>query len=56
MTLFESGDSTGEVSLKELFDNPGRPISVFLDKQKETINNLIVKGGWPEGVVPISNT
>ena len=35
MTLFESGDSTGEVSLKDLFDNPGRPISVFLDKQKE---------------------
>ena len=51
MTLFESGDSTGEVSLKELFDNPGKQISVFLDKQKETINELIVKGGWPEGVV-----
>ena len=51
MTLFESGNSTGEVSLKELFDNPGKPISVVLEKQKETINELIVKGGWPEGVV-----
>ena len=51
MTLFESGNSTGEVSLKELFDNPGESISVFLEKQKETINELIVKGGWPEGVV-----
>lgn len=51
MTLFESGDSTGEVSLKALFDNPNKPISICLDKQKESINNLIAKGGWPEGVV-----
>lgn len=50
MTLFESGDSTGEVSLKDLFDNPNKPISVYLDKQKEEINLLIAKGGWPEGV------
>ncbi len=51
MTLFESGDSTGQISLKELFDNPMQPISVHLPDQKETINNLMVKGGWPEGVV-----
>lgn len=51
MTLFESGDSTGEVSLKALFDNPNKPISICLDKQKESINDLIAKGGWPEGVV-----
>ena len=51
MTLFESGDSTGEVSLKELFENPNKPISVFLKKQKDAIDELIVKGGWPEGVV-----
>ncbi len=51
MTLFESGDSTGQISLKELFDNPMQPISVYLPDQKETINNLMVKGGWPEGVV-----
>ena len=50
MALFESGDSTGEVSLKDLFDNPNKPISVYLDKQKEGINLLIAKGGWPEGV------
>lgn len=51
MTLFESGHSTGEVSLKGLFDNPDKPISIFLNKQKELINELIVRGGWPEGIV-----
>lgn len=51
MTLFESGHSTGEVSLKGLFDNPDKPISIFLNKQKESINELIVRGGWPEGIV-----
>lgn len=51
MTLFESGNSTGEVSLKELFDNPNKPISIYLNEQKESINDLMVKGGWPEGVV-----
>lgn len=50
MTLFESGHSTGEVSLKGLFDNPDKPISIFLNKQKESINGLIVRGGWPEGI------
>jgi len=50
MTLFESGHSTGEVSLKGLFDNPDKPISIFLNKQKESINELIVRGGWPEGI------
>lgn len=51
MSLFESGDSTGEVSLKALFDNPNDPISVYLDNQKDNINYSIVKGGWPEGVL-----
>ena len=51
MTLFESGDYTGKIYLIELFDNPMQPISVHLPDQKETINNLMVKGGWPEGVV-----
>ena len=56
MSLFESGDSTGEVSLKELFDNPSKPISIAMDNQKEKISELIVKGGWPEGVLnPPSN-
>lgn len=50
MSLFESGDSTGEVSLKSLFDNPTQKIKVVLKKGREDISRLIVKGGWPEGV------
>lgn len=47
MSLFESGDSEGIVSLMDLFDN--KKIAVNL-KNKPTIENyadLIIRGGWP---------
>lgn len=50
MSLYESGDSTGEVSLKSLFDNPNQKIKVVLKQERSDISKLIVKGGWPEGV------
>ena len=51
MTLFESGDSSGEVSLKWLFDNPDKSINVQSKKTQKDISELIVRGGWPEGVI-----
>ena len=50
MSLFESGDSTGEVSLKSLFDNPTQRIKVVLKQERKDVSRLIAKGGWPEGV------
>ncbi len=47
MSLFESGDSSGDVSLQELFNNNvtnKRVNKVELSKLAE----LIVRGGWPE--------
>lgn len=56
MSLFESGISTGQVSLKDLFDNPDMKISFTINVPKNIITKQIVKGGWPEGVVsPPSN-
>ncbi len=46
MSLFESGDSTGDVSLLHLFDNKldvGLTKSVSLEK----IIDFVVRGGWP---------
>lgn len=46
MSLYESGDSTGEVSLKTLFN--GKPdIDGFSKLSIERIAYLICRGGWP---------
>jgi len=53
LSLFESGNSTGQVSLAALFD--GDEVSAF-DSQwdtssaREQIADLIVAGGWPGGL------
>ncbi len=51
MSLFESGDSTGEISLKELFDCPSKPIKAISKLTSQDISKIIVRGGWPEGIV-----
>lgn len=48
MSLFESKDSTGEVSLKDLFD--GKNITVTHETSLEKIAFLICRGGWPKSV------
>lgn len=60
MSLYESGDSTGDVSLARMFDGPIQAVqtgSVSLER----LCHLIVRGGWPgnlqapsegEGIVP----
>ena len=48
MTLFESGDSTGEVSLKNLFES--NSISGASEMDIEKLSFLTCRGGWPETV------
>ncbi|WP_418698869.1 ATP-binding protein [Bacteroides sp.] len=46
MSLYESGESTGEVSIKELFDAPDQILGI----NKLTLEDLaflICRGGWP---------
>ena len=50
MTLFESGDSTGKVSLQELFDGKQE----IGGKSKHDIEDyayLCARGGWPDSIV-----
>ena len=47
MTLFESGESTGEISLKELFKQPKE---ILAQNKLDNLNKLaflICRGGWP---------
>ncbi len=48
MTLFESGDSTGEVSLGALFGSSD--VSGHSDLDLNRLTFLICRGGWPESV------
>jgi len=47
MSLWESGDSSGEVSLAALFQNPGTSIYSEAKALLEDIAFLICRGGWP---------
>lgn len=47
MSLWESGDSNGAVSLQYLFDNPGRMILGESTSSIEDVAFLICRGGWP---------
>lgn len=46
MSLYESGDSTGEVSLKSLFETPDR-IKGVNEHSLRDIAYLTCRGGWP---------
>ena len=49
MSLYESGDSSGDVSLKDLFDN--KVTNKLLEKiELRQLAELIVRGGWPESI------
>ena len=52
MSLWESQESTGEVSLKELFNNPDYDIDGKMSKM--TVEDLIFaasRGGWPASLL-----
>ena len=46
MSLYESKDSSGKISLKSLFDHTFSPILIEQPKLNDIIR-LIVRGGWP---------
>ncbi len=48
MSLYESGDSDGSVSLSDLFD--GKEISGSSDMDLRDAAYLIIRGGWPETI------
>lgn len=49
MSLFESGDSTGDISLKELCNNNLTPkLTGEVDLKK--LAGLIIRGGWPGNI------
>lgn len=47
MSLYESGESNGTVSLKELFDNPESFKNCHSDLTIDGIKFAICRGGWP---------
>jgi len=49
MTLFESGDSNGSVSLSDLFEGKAT-VSSLSGMGYETAVRLICRGGWPAGL------
>ena len=49
MSLYESGESTGEVSLKEMFNQP-KQLSATNKLNIDDLAFLICRGGWPETV------
>lgn len=50
MTLFESGDSTAEVSLSSLFDNPVKKVKGRSPHKLDDVIGLAIRGGWPRAV------
>lgn len=46
MSLYESGDSSGKVSLKDIFNGTMKPVMTGEVDLRELMN-LIVRGGWP---------
>ena len=47
MSLYESGESTGEVSLSSLFNNPKEAVRGTASLSFQDIEFLICRGGWP---------
>ena len=47
MSLFESGDSSGKISLGELFSNSSAQVGCETTSSLETIAYLTCRGGWP---------
>ena len=50
MSLFESGESNGTVSIMDLFDNPGGFDGCHSDLDMDGIIHAICRGGWPSAV------
>lgn len=51
MSLYESGESNGMVSLMELFDNPEKFDGCHSDLDVDGIIHAICRGGWPYSLI-----
>jgi len=51
MSLFESGDSSGEISLSSLFNENKSFSPIQTDGKLEKIAYLVCRGGWPMAVI-----
>ncbi len=49
MSLYESGDSTGEASLMDMLEGNQKNVNVKIPTL-ESIANLIIRGGWPRNI------
>ncbi len=49
MSLYESGESTGDASLMDMFNGKQKNKNVKIPSLEE-IANLIVRGGWPDNI------
>lgn len=49
MSLYESGDSTGEVSLTAMLEKKQKNLKVKIPTLQE-IANIIIRGGWPSNI------
>lgn len=54
MSLYESNNSKGQLSLKELFDNPKIEGKIVSTTKMDKIGYFMCRGGWPE-LVSIEN-
>lgn len=54
MSLFESGESTGEVSFKDILE--GKDIKGVSKLSLEDLASIIVRGGWPASIEVKTNT
>lgn len=54
MSLFESGESTGEVPFSDIFE--GKDISAVSKLTLEDLASVIVRGGWPASIQIESDT
>ena len=52
MSLYETGESTGEISLEALFDNPSKAISAHSKMGVEDLIFAACRGGWPAALQP----
>lgn len=50
MSLYESGESTGAISLRYLFDGADIPGMVDSGREFEEVVHAICRGGWPESL------
>ena len=55
MSLYESGDSEGIISLLDLFKNEDIVSCTVKELTLEDIANLILRGGWPENINKYAN-